>query len=151
MVLSTYDEVAKVGFELIGWKMRDSKMCTFSDEEVELAIREYKRFLELKIANPGINLAPTDLMDEAWHFHILDTKRYAVDCQRMFNQFLHHVPSYGPYESPNRENALLKSYERMMALYREQYGQDPFRRMGSCSSACSGVDDFGPDPSCGDD
>ena len=151
MALSIRNEIEHIRFDLIGWKMRDSKNCSFSDDEVELAIGEYKRFLSLKIVHPNVNFAPTDLMDEVWHFHILDTKRYSTDCQRMFGKLLHHAPSYGPYESPDREEALSNSFERMVALYREQYGHDPITRMGSCSSACSGVDDFGPDPSCGDD
>lgn len=140
MALSISNEIEHIRFDLIGWKMRESKTCSFSDEEVELAIEEYKRFLILKIDNPNVNFAPTDLMDEVWHFHILDTKRYSTNCHNMFGKFLHHAPSYGPYEQPSKEKELSNSFERMSTLYRERYGHDPITRIGSCSSACSGVD-----------
>ena len=142
-------EIEEIRFDLIAWKMRDSQECTLSDEEVEIAIGEYKRFLELKIDNPDLNFAPTYLMDEVWHFHILDTKRYSMNCHNMFGKFLHHAPSYGPYDEPTKEKGLLLSFERMKSLYRKRYGHDPITRIGSCSSACSGVDDFGRNPRCG--
>jgi hypothetical protein len=34
----------------------------------------------------------TELADLIWHEHMLDTKRYAQDCGRLFGRFLHHVP-----------------------------------------------------------
>jgi len=150
--IETTDAIEQIRFDLIRWKMENSPgNCAISSEESELAIEEYKRFLTLKQDNPEVSMAPTNLMDEVWHFHILDTKRYAADCERLFGRLFHHSPSYGPHESTERQASLAESFERMSSLYLERYGHDPITRMGSCSSACSGVDNFGPDPSCGDD
>lgn len=48
---------------------------------------------------------PTVDVDEMWHTHILDTKKYAADCQRMFGGFLHHIPSYAADECTNCDDA----------------------------------------------
>jgi hypothetical protein len=133
------DVIENIEFEKISWKMNESGNCSLTADEIELAIEEYKRFLTLKSQNPIVRLAPTELMDEVWHFHILDTARYAADCHAIFGQFLHHSPSYGPFESEEKQSSLQESFERMVGLYCERFGHDPITRMGSCSSACSGV------------
>ena len=66
--------IDQIQFDLIRWKMADSDHCSLSIDEINLAIEEYKRFLSLKVENPSAKLSPTKLMDEVWHFHILDTK-----------------------------------------------------------------------------
>ena len=95
--------------------------------EIDAAIEEYKRFLILKIENPDVGMSPTKSMDEVWHFHILDTKKYAEDCDRMFGTFLHHTPGYGPHDSPGRPHDWLgrvdgtaESFEEMKEHYRTQ-------------------------------
>ena len=138
------ESIDKIEFELISWKMSDSTHCSLSDEDIALAIDEYKRFLTLKIENPSYNLAPTSLMDEVWHFHILDTNRYATDCERLFGRFLHHRPSYGPFDSSEEQPNLSDSFDCMMDLYRGKFGHDPISISASCNtdsdgSACSGL------------
>mgnify|MGYP001169422760 CR=1 FL=1 len=129
---------------LIRWKMENSPTVGLNEEEIELAIEEYKRFLILKMENPGVNLAPTDLMDKAWHMHILDTRRYSEDCEVMFGRFLHHHPSYNGPESKAIEDALIRASGRMSSLYSERFGHDPLDASAGCNtdddgSACTGV------------
>jgi hypothetical protein len=57
------------------------------------AIRSYQRFLILRVLYPEKILRPFRLADEVWHLHLLDTRRYAQDCQTIFGEFLHHDPS----------------------------------------------------------
>jgi hypothetical protein len=59
--------------------------------DAEQAGREYRDFLSARA--DGIEQSPSDLADLIWHEHVLDTKRYAQDCGRLFGRFLHHVPS----------------------------------------------------------
>jgi hypothetical protein len=40
-------------------------------------------------------IIPTQEVDEFWHTHILDTKKYAADCEKFLGQFLHHFPYLG--------------------------------------------------------
>src|SRR5687768_7823975 len=57
--------------------------------------REYKRFLTLLVRYPDKPIAPTHEVDEMWHQHILDTRKYATDCENVFGRFLHHYPYLG--------------------------------------------------------
>ena len=46
----------------------------------------YQQFLELKINTADFDasiLSPPLLVDEMWHLHVLDTKRYKRDCETM--------------------------------------------------------------------
>jgi hypothetical protein len=56
-------------------------------------IEEYREYLALFYFHPGEELVPpSQELDDVWHEHILDTQRYAEDCQRVFGRFIHHVP-----------------------------------------------------------
>lgn len=60
------------------------------------AIDLYRKFLELKIKYKGAPLVPSKLIDAAWHFHILDTRKYVGDCQNLFGEYMHHDPFPDP-------------------------------------------------------
>ena len=55
----------------------------------------YKQFLTLLVTHPETTIAPNKEIDKFWHAHILDTMKYADDCQRVFGYFLHHFPYFG--------------------------------------------------------
>jgi hypothetical protein len=59
---------------------------------IELA---YRRFLVLHAQFPQHQISPTKDIDAFWHAHILDTRKYAADCQRIFGEFMHHYPYLG--------------------------------------------------------
>ena len=152
MGLRLLGAVESIRFDLLEWKLRNSTHLPIEEHNIPLALEEYKRFLSLKQANPGLSLSPSELMDAVWHIHILDTKMYAKDCQEIFGRFLHHAPSYGLDESQAEKSRLKQGMNRMIRLYHQTYGDFPAGvTVSICSSACSGVDDFGPDPACGDD
>ncbi len=136
--------VNKESLDLIRCKMSNSSEFGLDSEGVEACIEEYRRFLILKMENPGVKLAPTSLMDKAWHIHILDTRRYAEDCEVMFGRFLHHHPSYNGVESEERGDVLIRASERMASLYSHRFGHDPLEGDSGCNtdddgSACTGV------------
>lgn len=56
---------------------------------------EYKRFLMLMAKYPQQIIVPSRDVDRFWHAHILDTLKYAQDCDRIFGYFLHHFPYFG--------------------------------------------------------
>jgi hypothetical protein len=152
MGLKLLGAVESIRFDLLEWKLRNSAHIPIEKHNIPLALEEYKRFLSLKQTNPGVSLSPSELMDAVWHIHILDTKMYAKDCQEIFGRFLHHSPSYGLNELQFENSRLKQARNRMIYLYHQTYGDFPAGVTASiCSSACSGVDDFGPDPACGDD
>lgn len=59
---------------------------------------EYRRFLSLKKCYPNHLLIPSGPAWHLWQAHILDTRRYRSDCDRLFNRFVDHLPYLG-YDS----------------------------------------------------
>ena len=58
----------------------------------EKAVQEYREFLFDAAINDD-DVSPTKDVDDVWHLHILDTRRYYADCKRLFGRMIHHIPS----------------------------------------------------------
>ncbi|MYM39992.1 glycine-rich domain-containing protein [Duganella qianjiadongensis] len=90
-------------------------------EHANAVEREYRRFLYLMKTFPQEQAAPLVDVDTFWHYHILDTLKYAEDCQAVFGHFLHHFPYIGL-----RGEDDLAAHERlgvrMQQLYEETFG-----------------------------
>jgi hypothetical protein len=93
-------------------------------EELNLAEREYRRFLALNLAHPGESIVPCEIVDVVWHGHILDTAAYAEDCERIFGFFLHHFPYFG-LRGPDDAAQLLDAYDTTVELYTAAFGEPP--------------------------
>lgn len=130
----------------------------WTPEQVKEAEIAYRRFLALIILNPGETLVPTDQIDEFWHMHILDSRKYEQDCKAVFGKYLHHDPHLAKGTA-----AHTKAYERTKKIESTTYGDNsstgviPFAACGgstggskgggsscgndggsSCGSSCSG-------------
>ena len=53
---------------------------------------DYRAFLLFAKLTPAATPSPGLDVDQFWHFHILDTMKYARDCDDAFGYFLHHEP-----------------------------------------------------------
>jgi hypothetical protein len=95
-----------------------------SSEVISLMEAEYRKFLALRLAHPGADIVPCKLVDEMWHRHILDTRAYADDCERIFGGFMHHFPYFG-LRGDNDALALADAYENTLCLYRDAFGEPP--------------------------
>ena len=85
------------------------------------AVGHYRRFLCMRDIEPTLDLVPTDDIDKVWHQHILFTRAYADDCQRLFGRYIHHEPATGAAE----EKPLVQDgLERTQALYFELFGEE---------------------------
>jgi hypothetical protein len=95
----------------------------WSLERASAVEKQYRRFLVLMKKYPEEQAAPLMDVDTFWHYHILDTLKYAVDCEAVFGYFLHHFPYIGL-----RGEADLAAHqrlgERMKELYEETFGED---------------------------
>jgi hypothetical protein len=91
---------------------------------------EYKRFLYLMKKFPNEHTSPLVDVDTFWHYHILDTKKYAADCQKVFGYFLHHFPYVG-MRGKEDEQALQRMGQRMQQLYEETFGEDYLGHMAA--------------------
>jgi hypothetical protein len=83
---------------------------------------EYRRFLYLMKMFPNEQTAPLFDVDVFWHYHILDTMKYAVDCETVFGYFLHHFPYIG-LRGEDDEAAHQRIGVRMQELYEETFGE----------------------------
>ncbi len=102
-------------------------------EELEVI---YRGFLLLHALHPGTIMVPTQELDEFWHHHILDTAKYAEDCEAVFGFFLHHFPYFG---MRNEDDAvdLQEKFRRTSELFEQDLGR-PYRLTGQTIAVCNG-------------
>ncbi len=82
---------------------------------------EYKRFLALLATYPDQSIAPSTEVDKFWHGHILDTMKYAEDCENVFGYFLHHFPYFGMRGEEDAAN-LVSAFMNMQRLHDREFG-----------------------------
>jgi hypothetical protein len=98
---------------------------------------EYRRFLYLMKAFPHVETAPLVDVDTFWHYHILDTMKYARDCEQAFGYFVHHYPYLG-LAGENGVELQQQAGERMRELYESTFGVSyvrPLRTDGALEAA----------------
>ena len=94
----------------------------WSAEKADAVEKEYRRFLCLMKLYPDEDTAPLVDVDTFWHYHILDTMKYAADCEQAFGYFLHHYPYVG-MRGEDDEQFRLDSGKRMGELYEATFGE----------------------------
>jgi hypothetical protein len=82
-------------FERIRTKLLHRRKSEWTPQTVLQAERGYRQFLKLSAKYPDVAVVPDEAVDAFWHAHILDTRRYAADCRRIFGHMLHHNPYVG--------------------------------------------------------
>lgn len=102
-----------------------------SEAQAMRAVMKYRRFLKLIVMHPGVTIVPSREVDEVWHNHILDTRKYADDCAAVFGFFLHHFPYLGMRGEAD-ERSWRASFARTCELYKEHFGEE-FRDLASVS------------------
>jgi hypothetical protein len=105
----------------------------WSREYVERMELAYKRFLTLLVTHPEETLAPGKDVDKFWHGHILDTLKYAEDCDKIFGCFLHHFPYFGMRGAEDAAN-LARAAETTQRLYRQEFGSKPEGAAAYCGA-----------------
>jgi hypothetical protein len=93
----------------------------WSLEKVNAVETEYRRFLYLMKTFPNEVTAPQVEVDVFWHYHILDTMKYAADCQNAFGYFLHHYPYIG-MRGEDDVAVQERAGQRMRELYEATFG-----------------------------
>jgi hypothetical protein len=104
-----------------------TKLCHMESGEgwsrarADAAAVEYRRFLFLMKAYPTEETVPSVEVDTFWHYHILDTVKYAADCHAAFGYFLHHDPAVG-LDGASAASERAQGAARMQKLYMEHFG-----------------------------
>ncbi len=89
----------------LDFSMIISKMVShqgWSRKDAEEVSQLYRNFLFLSAKYSDKRLPPSGDIDEFWHNHILDTEKYAQDCDAIFGRFFHHYPYFGIDEKTNQ-------------------------------------------------
>jgi hypothetical protein len=102
--------------------MRHDDGKGWTREQADSVECDYRRFLYLMKMFPHEPTAPLVDVDTFWHYHILDTMKYAADCQEVFGHFLHHFPYVG-LRGKEDEEALVQMGQRMQVLYEDTFGE----------------------------
>tara|TARA_B100001996_G_C18487072_1_gene526103 strand:- start:9 stop:461 length:453 start_codon:yes stop_codon:yes gene_type:complete len=115
--------VAEIDLDRIIWKVSNNQYKPeMTEDDILRAVKQYRRFLSLKIAYPSVNLVPTDDIDLIWHTHILDTVNYAADCQKLFGTFLNHYPYFGDFGHETQEE-MSDMFSETSELWIREYGE----------------------------
>ena len=77
----------------------------------------YRMFIYLCFKYPKTTIVPTYEVDAFWHQHILNTRSYAKDCQRVFGRFLHHFP----HGAPGKNVDIDQYFDRTLELIRKEF------------------------------
>ena len=103
--------------------MHKSNGLGWSREKTTQAISRYLMFLTLINLYPNRQFVPSLEIDYVWHFHIIDTIKYAQDCEILFGHFIHHFPYFGSRDAADRKN-LEVIFEQTQVLFQEHFGAD---------------------------
>jgi hypothetical protein len=124
---SDFDTIAALDLDPIKVKLMHRESGEgWSLHQANAIESEYRRFLYLMKKFPNEPAAPRFDVDIFWHYHILDTVKYAQDCHAVFGYFLHHFPYVG---LRGEEDLKLHRQvgERMRELYEETF-DEPYVR-----------------------
>src|SRR5712692_2359901 len=115
--------IQALDLEPIKFKLMDTEEGQgWSREYVDQMEIAYRRFLTLSVKYSEETIAPSKDVDKFWHGHILDTMKYAEDCQNVFGYFLHHFPYFGMRGEEDAAN-LRAASANMHAIYEREFGE----------------------------
>lgn len=106
----------------IKFKLVHGESNPISRKEVETLEKRYKRFLILSLKNRQVKIVPDKEVDAFWHAHILDTQKYAADCEHVFGYFLHHFPYFGMRGADDAEQLQI-AFAETKQLYEAEFGE----------------------------
>ena len=139
--------IAEIDLEMVKMKLQEPEEgLGWSAEQCESAEIEYKRYWSL-CKQYGKGMVPNKIMDYMWHYHILDTRSYHEDCERIFGGYMHHYPYFGMRGDQDAKD-LEFSFYKTQGLYKELFGEEIARAehqkcwhdcQNRCWNACPSV------------
>lgn len=110
----------------------EGEMIEGEEINPEVAGRVYRQFLTLRQRYPERTLVPSALIDLVWHYHILDTRKYIDDCDRLFGGYLHHDPYFGIDDNSLAENQ--EAWADTCKLWELEFSESMIGKAHRCSS-----------------
>lgn len=131
--------VAAIDLEMVKMKIREpSEEVGWTIDQCEDAEVEYKRYLTLclRYRYPKHSVVPNKIMDTMWHYHILDTRAYVKDSERVFGGYFHHYPYFG-LRGEEDARRLKTAFGKTKDLYEREFGEPMARsRETDCWHDC---------------
>ncbi len=131
------DRIASLDLEPIKFKLVKEQALT--EDQVLILEKWYRRFLFLTFKHKEQPIVVSQAIDNFWHQHILDTRKYADDCRAAFGEFLHHFPYFG-LRGDEDQRALRLAYQTTLKFMRDEYGETPeddFKVFGSADATAA--------------
>ncbi len=130
--------IANIDLEMVKMKLKDTEEgLGWTAEQCDIAEIEYKRFLHLNKKFPDFSIVPHTAMDLMWHQHILDTRAYHSDCDKVFGQYFHHFPYFGIRSEEDKQD-LTTAFDETQEIYGNEFGEDMLRKDSrNCKSGCN--------------
>lgn len=95
----------------------------WSESKIKKTEEVYRNWLYLRYKYWPKEIAPLNrAADIFWHFHILDTRKYHWDCERIFGSYLHHFPYLG-LRGPEDYLKLQEAIDESKSIYFQEYGK----------------------------
>jgi hypothetical protein len=139
MISEHFHSIAELDLEPIKVKlMHEESGEGWTLEKANAVEFEYRRFLYLMKMYPNEQTAPLMDVDTFWHYHILDTMKYAADCDKVFGYFLHHFPYIG-LRGEDDQAAHRRVGDRMKELYEATFGEPYLRNAAPAYSGRIGT------------
>jgi len=152
--LSVLNQVQSVDLSAI--QDRIAYEQSWDDEYSARVVYEYRRMLVMHAVLPKFSVVPSKAVDEAWHAHILYTKKYFHDTKGLFGHYLHHMPAdsvKGKIQEEEKQS-LKNHFAITRALYTCLFQEDMndiWVSNGKCGSGCGGSDEAGCSNHCSAD
>jgi hypothetical protein len=116
------EQLPSLSFDYLkGARLSRGVLATLSDDDVRSLAERYRRFLALKAKYPRQAIAPTEIIDEMWHLHMLHPRAYHRDCMEAFGFILDHNPGFGAGE--DEVEALASTFARTAERYEREFGE----------------------------
>src|SRR3989344_5192633 len=132
-VVTLQARMAELNLGPIKFKLMDPKEgLGWTQEHADTVEKEYRNFLVLAGSEPSEPTVPFGDVDKMWHYHILDTIKYADDCEMLFGHFLHHFPYLG-MRGPDDNARLQIAGEQTQVQYERLFG----KRMSGQATTCT--------------
>ncbi len=127
-------QLAEIDLRPIFFKMQcEGETLNGEAIDFDVAERTYRQFLTLHANHPGRTIVPSELLDLVWHYHILDTRKYVADCERIFGGYLHHDPYFGIGSDESYE-ANQRAWRETQVLWEAEFGEPLLGAANPCSS-----------------
>ena len=120
-VNAALERVGLIDLSPINRKLAHDDPAYWTPERLAEAEEAYRRFLALNVLYPDQTLAVNRMLDEYWHNHILDTRKYAMDCGQIFGSLLHHYPYFGLPGEPD-EGQNVPAFAVTQQIWLEAFG-----------------------------